>query len=73
VGRIGRSRFLGTILESDSLHLAAAQQAVRSRPAFAPALPRLLAPEDSGAKLDAFLGVPGFDDAPAATTTAFRR
>jgi hypothetical protein len=47
---------LARVLQSDSFHLAAAQSTLRGGLAFPPSLPRPLSLEDSGAKLDAYLG-----------------
>jgi hypothetical protein len=63
---------LARILESDSVHLSAAQGILRSAIAFTPALPLPLSLEESGLKLDAYLSVPGFDDTSAASTASQR-
>jgi hypothetical protein len=63
---------LARILESDSVHLSVVRGALGSSPAFTPALPSPLSLEESGAKLDAYLGVSGFDAAGASTTTSRR-
>ena len=63
---------LARILESDSVHLAAAQGILRSATAFTRALPLPLSLEESGLELDAYLSVPGFDDTSAASTASRR-